>query len=41
MAAYALTNQAFTAIEPVAVLLPDKTLYIPRQALLDGLHLSP
>ncbi len=40
-AAYALTNQVFAAIEQVAVQTPDKTLYIPRQALLDALHLSP
>jgi ABC-type branched-subunit amino acid transport system substrate-binding protein len=40
-AAYELTNQIFTAIEQVAVQTPDKILYIPRQALLEELHLSP
>jgi len=40
-AAYELTNQVLAAIEQVAVQMPDKTLYIPRQALLDALHLSP
>ena len=41
VAAYALTNQVFAAIEQVAVQMPDKTLYIPRQALLDAFHLFP
>ena len=40
-AAYELTNQIFTAIEQVAVQTPDKILYIPRQALLEELHLYP
>jgi ABC-type branched-subunit amino acid transport system substrate-binding protein len=41
VAAYELANQVFTAIEQVAVQMPDKVLYIPRQALLDELHLFP
>jgi len=40
-AAYEMTNQIFAAIEQVAVQTPDKILYIPRQALLEELHLSP
>jgi branched-chain amino acid transport system substrate-binding protein len=35
-----LTNQVLAAIQQVAVLMPDKTLYIPRQALLSALNLS-
>jgi hypothetical protein len=38
--AYAITNQVLAAIEQVAVLAPDKTLYVPRQALFDALHIS-
>jgi hypothetical protein len=41
VAAYALTNRVFAAIEQVAVQVPDTTLYIPRQALLAALHLIP
>lgn len=41
VAAYELTNQVFDAIDQVAVQMPDKTIYIPRQALVDALHLSP
>ncbi len=40
-AAYELANQAIAAIEQVTVQIPDGTLYIPRQALLDALNLSP
>jgi ABC-type branched-subunit amino acid transport system substrate-binding protein len=40
-AAYELTNRVFAAIEQVAVQTPDTKLYIPRQALLEALHLSP
>jgi ABC-type branched-subunit amino acid transport system substrate-binding protein len=39
--AYALTNQIFAAIQKVAIQMPDKTIYIPRQALLKALNLSP
>jgi ABC-type branched-subunit amino acid transport system substrate-binding protein len=39
--AYELTNQVFAAIEQVAVQLPDSSLFIPRQALLEALFLSP
>jgi ABC-type branched-subunit amino acid transport system substrate-binding protein len=39
--AYELTNRVFAAIEQVAVQVPDKILYVPRQALLNALHLSP
>ena len=39
--AYDMTNQVIAAIELVAVQMPDKTFYIPRQALFDALHLSP
>ncbi|MGZ6346758.1 MAG: hypothetical protein ACXWNC_04205 [Anaerolineales bacterium] len=38
--AYTLTTQVLTAIQKVAVRMPDKTLYIPRQALLSALGLS-
>lgn len=38
--AYALTTQVLTAIQQVAVRMPDKTLFIPRQALLSALGLS-
>ena len=38
-AAYDMANQIFAAIEQVTIQMPDKTLYIPRQALLDALHL--
>lgn len=41
VAAYELANQVIAAIEQVAVQMPDKTLYIPRQSLLDALHPSP
>jgi len=41
VAAYALTNQVFSAIEQVAIQMPDKSIYIPRQALLNALDLSP
>jgi branched-chain amino acid transport system substrate-binding protein len=36
-----LIGQLFTALEQVAVQMPDHTLYIPRQALLIALHLNP
>jgi ABC-type branched-subunit amino acid transport system substrate-binding protein len=39
--AYSLTNQVFAAIKQVAVQMQDKTLYIPRQALLVALQLFP
>ena len=39
--AFELTNQVFAALQQVAVQAQDKILYIPRQALLDALHLSP
>jgi ABC-type branched-subunit amino acid transport system substrate-binding protein len=38
--AYALTTRVLTAIQQVAVRMPDKTLYIPRQALFSALGLS-
>jgi len=41
VAAYALANQVIAAIEQVAVQMPDKTLSIPRLALLDALHPPP
>jgi ABC-type branched-subunit amino acid transport system substrate-binding protein len=41
VSAYALTNQIFAAIQKVAILMPDKSIYIPRQALLEALNLSP
>jgi branched-chain amino acid transport system substrate-binding protein len=39
-AAYTLTNQVLAAIQQVSVQMPDKTIYIPRQALLSVLNLS-
>ena len=39
--ALVLVNQVFIAIEQVAVKMPDKTLFIPRQALFDALQPSP
>lgn len=39
--ALALVEQVFTAIEQVAVKMPDGTLFIPRQALFDVLQTSP
>jgi ABC-type branched-subunit amino acid transport system substrate-binding protein len=39
-AAYSMTNQVMAAIQHVAVLMPDKTLYIPRQELFLALNLS-
>jgi ABC-type branched-subunit amino acid transport system substrate-binding protein len=41
VAASEMGNQVFAAIEQVAVQMPDQTLYIPRQALLNALHLYP
>ena len=38
LAAYDLADQAFAAIERIAVQTPGKTLFIPRQALLDAMH---
>ncbi len=40
-AATAITNQVLAAIQQVAVQMPDKTIYIPRQALLHSLGLAP
>lgn len=40
LSAYALTTQVLTTIQQVAVRMPDKTLYIPRQALLSALGFS-
>ena len=40
-AAYALADQVIAAIEQVAIQMPDKTLFIPRLALLDALRPSP
>ncbi len=39
--AYALTTRVLTAIQQAAVLMPNKTLYIPRQALFSALGISP
>jgi len=41
LAASELANQVFAAIEQVAVQMPDQTLYIPRQAFFNALHLNP
>jgi hypothetical protein len=40
-AAYAITNRLLAAIEKVGVQMPDRTVYIPRQALLKVLNLFP
>jgi hypothetical protein len=39
-AAYAMTTRILAALQQVAVQMPDKTLYIPRQALFSALDLS-
>ena len=36
-----MTDQLLSAIQEVAVQMPDRTIYIPRQALLRKLNLSP
>lgn len=39
--AFEMTERVLAAIGQVAIRMPDETLIIPRQALIDELHLSP
>jgi ABC-type branched-subunit amino acid transport system substrate-binding protein len=41
IAAKTMTNQVISAIEQVVIQMPDNTLFIPRYALINALHISP